>query len=91
VKGVVAYLLAFTFFTVLSVQANEKPNIVVIMTDNQGYGDLGCYGGVLKQANQLTNACIGCTHADWRCFLLRISRLSTNISKTDLSWGKRTK
>jgi arylsulfatase A-like enzyme len=29
--------------------ARNKPNIVVIMTGNQGYGDLGCYGGVLRQ------------------------------------------
>ncbi|TWU04776.1 sulfatase-like hydrolase/transferase [Stieleria varia] len=24
--------------------ASDKPNIVVILTDDQGYGDLGCYG-----------------------------------------------
>ena len=26
--------------------AGDQPNIVVIMTDNQGYGDLGIYGGL---------------------------------------------
>ncbi|BDD06508.1 hypothetical protein AUTU_39910 (plasmid) [Aureibacter tunicatorum] len=26
--------------------AQDKPNIVIMMTDNQGYGDMGCYGGL---------------------------------------------
>ena len=29
-----------------SLHAQDRPNVVVIMTDNQGYGDLGCYGGL---------------------------------------------
>ena len=28
--------------------AGDQPNIVVIMTDNQGYGDLGIYGGLAR-------------------------------------------
>ena len=34
-------------------QAQEKPNIVVIMTDNQGYGDLGAYGGVRAETPRI--------------------------------------
>jgi arylsulfatase len=30
----------------MTAQAQQKPNIVVMMTDNQGYGDLNIYGGV---------------------------------------------
>ncbi len=26
--------------------AQERPNVIVIMTDNQGYGDVGAYGGL---------------------------------------------
>jgi|GEM_PF-32614 len=38
---VLAFLLAFSGGIALA----EKPNFVVILTDDQGYGDLSCYGG----------------------------------------------
>ena len=30
-------------------QAQQKPNVVIIFTDDQGYQDLGCYGSALIQ------------------------------------------
>jgi arylsulfatase len=35
------------------VSAAGKPNIVVIMTDNQGFGDLGSYGGVRAETPRI--------------------------------------
>ena len=33
---------AFLAFVGLFIQAADKPNVILIMTDDQGYGDLSC-------------------------------------------------
>ena len=51
-------LLSNTFiFSCLSVygQKNEKPNIIFILCDDMGYGDLGCYGQPYIQTPNLDN------------------------------------
>ena len=38
--------------------AGTKPNIVLILMDNLGYGELGCYGGgITRGAPTPRNAC----------------------------------
>lgn len=32
-------------------RASEKPNMIVIMSDDMGYSDLGCYGGEIETPN----------------------------------------
>ncbi|MHC4995964.1 MAG: sulfatase family protein [Planctomycetota bacterium] len=40
----IALGLLVMFIAVAPVRAADKPNVIVIFTDDQGYGDLGCYG-----------------------------------------------
>ena len=35
----------------LHVVAADKPNIIVIMADDMGFSDLGCYGGEIETPN----------------------------------------
>jgi len=40
----ITLLACFSFF-LSSSHAADKPNVVIILTDDLGYGDVGCYGG----------------------------------------------
>ena len=37
-------LIPFIFLCLIGALFGKKPNIVIVITDDQGYGDLGCTG-----------------------------------------------
>lgn len=39
--------ILLTVFTLCQVGAADQPNIILLLTDDMGYGDVGCYGGKL--------------------------------------------
>ena len=44
-------LFALAFLTTIANAAPPKPNVVLIMSDDMGYSDLGCYGGEINTPN----------------------------------------
>ena len=45
-------ILVFACFQPQIVTANDQPNVIIVMTDDQGYGDLSCHGNpFLKTPN----------------------------------------
>lgn len=51
-----AVCLLYAFAAMLpSTQSAEKPNVVIVITDDQGYGDLSCHGNPILKTPQIDN------------------------------------
>ncbi|MFG0295485.1 MAG: sulfatase [Maioricimonas sp. JB045] len=46
-------LLLFTLFTPSLSPASEPPNVILVVCDNLGYGDVGCFGSTLHRTPHL--------------------------------------
>ena len=53
VRGVKYILILSLALSALGVSAAERPNILIIFTDDQGYADLGCYGNTKNKTPRM--------------------------------------
>ena len=74
--------LLFALFLMLSfnLSADKRPNIIIILTDDMGYSDLGCFGGEIDTPNLDKLAYDGLRFTDFyntaRCWPTRATMMS---------------
>lgn len=52
IKPFIYFSLAASFtISTVGAEAGEKPNIVIILVDDMGFSDIGCYGGEISTPN----------------------------------------
>ena len=76
--------VVFTVFTTLAVSAADRPNILIILTDDMGFSDLGCFGGEIDTPNLDSLAKGGLRFTEFhntaRCWPTRATLLSGRYS-----------
>ena len=58
-KIILPIFFAFTIFQCTSIEKHPKPNIVYIMIDDLGYGDIGCYGSEINNTPNIDRLAAG--------------------------------
>jgi arylsulfatase len=80
--------LLTAFLALPSLSAAERPNIVLIIADDMGYSDLGCYGGEIETPNLNALADGGLRFTDYyvnnMCWPTRASLMTGLYPKTAL-------
>ena len=78
-------ILKLNFFILILAWANnnlkaERPNIIIILTDDMGFSDLGCFGGEIETPNLDRLAANGLRFTEFyntaRCWPTRATMLS---------------
>jgi arylsulfatase len=76
----IAILLVSGLIQVSSTLAADPPNVVVIMVDDLGYSDIGCYGGEIETPNLDALAADGLRFSQFyntaKCHSSRVSLLT---------------
>ncbi|WP_460166920.1 arylsulfatase [Thermostilla marina] len=85
-RSVFVALLSLTAFTAGAIcsqstaQEPSRPNIVIIMADDMGFSDLGCYGGEIETPHIDSLAATGLRYTQFyntsRCWTTRVSLLT---------------
>jgi hypothetical protein len=72
--------------------AAERPNVVVIMADDMGYSDIGCFGGEIRtpHLDQLANGGLRFTnfYSENMCWVSRAALLTGVYHKTSMIKGR---
>jgi arylsulfatase len=88
VKPLLTFACVLAFLTPGSLPAAPRPNIVVIMADDMGYSDIGCFGGEIRtpHIDQLAKGGLRFTnfYSENMCWVSRAALLTSIYHKTSM-------
>jgi len=90
-RTLVAVLAMIFAFIGYPLKAAERPNIVIIMADDMGYSDIGCFGGEIRtpHIDQLAEGGLRFTnfYSENMCWVSRAALLTSIYHKTSMVGG----